>query len=330
MSKQSMTISIRRLREDEAVVDDMASEVRAGLSGQPRTLPSKYFYDERGSRLFDQITRLPEYYLTRTETGILEEVSSAIIGSARPDEMVELGAGFSRKTRLLIEAMERRAKRGRLVALDVSEEPLREAGSRLLRAYPWLEYEGFVGDFERDLGRLPRRGRRLVVFLGSTMGNIHPDERVEFLRHVGEGLEEDDALLIGLDLVKERDVLEAAYDDAAGVTAQFNLNVLDVIEERLDAKLDKDAFEHVARFDDEREWIEMNLRATRPTEIDLADGHEPIALEKGEEIRTEISCKFTRPRVEEALEGAGMELVRWDSDEEKRFALVLARQRKEG
>ena len=317
-------ITITRLRDGGEPTGRMAEEVRDGLSQRPRRLPSKYFYDERGSELFDEITLLPEYYLTRAESEILEEVGEQIVRDVRPYELVELGAGFSRKTRILLEAMTRVGEGGRLVCLDVAEEPLRQAGERLLERFPELTFEGVVGDFEQDLGRISRRGSRLVAFLGSTFGNFEESQRLPFLRQVRRMLHPGDGFLIGLDLVKDPQELEAAYNDAAGVTAAFNKNLLEVLNSELEGDFPLDAFEHVARYDEEQSRIEMLLRATRDLDVHLAAIDHRDHLERGEVIRTELSCKFTRERVEDMFSSVDLRITRWDTDLRERFALALA------
>jgi L-histidine N-alpha-methyltransferase len=302
----------------------LARDARAGLTGRPRSLPPKYFYDGRGSQLFEEITRLPVYYLTRAETAILERVSGAIVAALRPREIVEIGAGFSRKTQLLLDALERSGGR-RFVPIDVSVEALRAAGERLLELYPWLEFLGVHGDFERDLARVPRSGSRLVCFLGSTIGNLEAAERVPFLRTVRAMLEPGDRFLLGVDLVKPVARLEAAYDDARGVTAEFNRNVLAVLNRELDGDLPLEAFAHRAFYDQEQERIEMRLVARRAVRARLARLDLELDFDPGEELHTEISCKFRRETVLAALRGAGLELERWETDEPGDFALALAR-----
>lgn len=321
---QSDAITITRLRAAEELSGHMAEDIRAGLSSRPRRLPSKYFYDERGSQLFDEITLLPEYYVTRAETEILEETAEEVIRAVEPDELIELGAGFSRKTRILLEAISRSRDGGRLVCLDVAEEPLRDAGERLLDRFPQLTFEGVVGDFEQDLGRISRHGRRLVAFLGSTFGNFEEEQRLPFLKQVRRMLVPGDAFLIGLDLVKDKRDLEAAYNDAAGVTAEFNKNLLRVLNRELEADFPLDAFEHRAPWIEERARIEMRLRALRDVEVRLAGIDETARLEEGEEIRTELSCKFTRERAQELLAAADLHLHGWYTDLRERFALALA------
>jgi L-histidine Nalpha-methyltransferase len=303
----------------------LEADVLAGLFATPKRLPPKYFYDARGSELFELITRLPEYYPTRAEAEILEAVAGPIAARLRPEELLELGSGSSRKTRLLLEAMHAVGSGARYVALDVSEDALQSAGSALLRSYPWLEFRGFVGDFDRHLEGLPRRGRRLVAFLGSTIGNLHPRERVPFLSNVAALLREDDRFLLGVDLVKETSTLEAAYDDAAGVTAEFNRNVLHVLNRELDADFDVGRFEHCAWYDEEQAWIEMALRATAHMTVSFPTLDRKAEFVEGELMQTEISCKFTRSTVVQGFAAAGLELERWDLDPLGRFGLALAR-----
>jgi L-histidine N-alpha-methyltransferase len=302
----------------------LCADVRAGLTASPRSLPPKWFYDARGSALFERITRLPEYYLTRAESEILGAVADPLIALARPDELVELGSGSSRKTRLLLEAMHRQGGRPRYAPLDISEDALAGAAAALWQSYPWLAFDGYVGDFTADLPHLPRHGRRLVAFLGSTIGNYPPPERAALLASVAAALAPGDRFLLGADLVKGQAVLEAAYDDAAGVTAEFNRNVLRVLARELRADIPVEAFEHVAFYDERNAWIEMRLRAGSAVTLRFPTLGLDAAFAAGEELRTEISCKFTRPVVEAELAAAGLRLERWDTDAQGRFALALA------
>ncbi len=299
-------------------------DVIKGLASTPKELSPKYFYDARGSALFERITALPEYYLTRAETEILEREADAILEHVRPDKLIELGSGSSRKTELLIRAMEHTGA-NRYVALDVSEDALCEAAERLTERHPELDVGVVVADFDGSLDVIERHGRRLVLLLGSTIGNFPPGPREEFLTRIGALLKDDDRFLLGVDLVKDRATLEAAYDDAAGVTAEFNKNVLRVLNRELDGNLPLDAFEHVAFYDAENAWIEMRLRATRTVDARLRGIDLALHFEAGEEMRTELSCKFTRESVERSLAVAGLALERWIEDAGGRFALVLAR-----
>ena len=301
----------------------LAADVRAGLTATPKTLPPKWFYDAAGSELFELITLLPEYYQTRTETQILEAVAGPIVAQVRPAEVVELGSGSSRKTRLLLEAMLAVGSGDRYVPFDVSEDALRGAADDLTAAYPWLAVEGVVGDFDHHLAEVPRAGRRLVAFLGSTIGNLHPSEHVGFLRDVRAMLQPGDAFLLGLDLVKDTATMEAAYNDAAQVTAAFNRNVLHVLRRELDLQVDPEAWDHIARYREERAWIEMALAPRADVALHFPTLDLDVAVAAGEEIRTEISCKFTRAGVERIVVEAGMDMSRWDTDPDDRFALAL-------
>jgi L-histidine Nalpha-methyltransferase len=306
----------------------LARDAAAGLAATPKTLPSKYFYDARGSELFEQITRLPEYYQTRAETTILEAVAGDIVATVGPETIVELGSGSSRKTRLLLDAMRQASSGETYVPFDVSADALATAAERLTRERPWLQVLPVVGDFERDLDRLPRHGRTLIAFLGSTIGNLHPHEQPAFLRQLTASCQPGDAVVVGFDLVKDRMTLEAAYNDTAGVTAQFNRNILCVLNRELHGTVPVDAFQHVARYNDAEGWIEMALRAIRVVTATLTDADTGTAitvhLDAGEEIRTEISCKYTRGQVERLVASAGLRLDRWDTDPRGLFAVATA------
>jgi L-histidine N-alpha-methyltransferase len=319
-----------RLSEPRDQREQLAKDARRGLGSRPKSLPAKYFYDERGSRLFEEITELPEYYPTRAETIILEATSSEIVSDVDPAELVEIGSGSSRKTRLLIEAMGRPRESGRYVAFELSESALLGALRALHESYAWLELRGVIGDFETDIPRIPRQGRGLVALLGSTLGNLDSPGRVAFLRELAALLGPGDGLLLGLDLVKEPAVLEAAYDDTRGVTAAFNLNVLEVLNRELDGDLPVEDFEHVAVYDRARARIEMRLRASRDIEAELPRAGLRLRFAAGEEILTEISCKFTREVAERELGEAGLRVERWDTDPQGLFALALARPRPAG
>jgi L-histidine N-alpha-methyltransferase len=302
----------------------LADDVRRGLGATPKWLPPKWFYDARGSELFEQITRLPEYYLTRAEREILEAITDGLAERLRPDELVELGSGSSRKTRLLLEAMHRHRGGRRYAPLDVSDDALQGAAAALTSSYPWLDFEGFVGDFTADLPKVPRRGRRLLAFLGSTIGNLDPRQRAALLAGVAAALRPEDRFLLGVDLVKDPAVLRAAYDDAAGVTAEFNRNLLRVLNRELGAGIPLDAFEHVAVYDQRHARIEMRLRAGRDLRVRFPTLDLEVAFAAGEELRTEISSKFTREVVERELAAAGLRLGSWHTDGQRRFAVALA------
>ncbi len=306
--------SVRALRED----------VARGLTSAPKELPPKWFYDERGSQLFDEITRLPEYYPTRREREILLARADEIASVTRAEALVELGSGTSEKTRILLDALARAGSLRRFVPFDVSEECLRDAAAAIDELHPGLEVHAVVGDFDRHLNRLPLDGRCVVAFLGGTIGNFPPHERARFLKELAASLGNDDHVLIGFDLVKDVRRLEAAYNDAAGVTADFNRNVLRVINRELGADFDVDAFEHVAFFDTDEEWIEMRLRAGAEQLVHVDELDLDVVLAAGEDIRTEISAKFRPERVEQELSDAGLGLRRWWTDGAGDFGLAVA------
>jgi L-histidine N-alpha-methyltransferase len=308
--------------------DDLAStlreDARRGLTSHPKWLPPKWFYDERGSQLFEAITRLPEYYASRCERSILDERSGQIAELTLADTVVELGAGTSEKTRLLLDALWRSGTLRRFAALDVSEPTLRAAGGGLLASYPGLEVTAVVGDFERHLDRLPTDGRRLIAFLGGTIGNLEPPQRRRFLHQLSAGMKAGDCLLLGADLVKDPSRLQAAYEDAAGVTASFNRNVLHVLNRELGADFVPDRFDHVARWIPEAEWIEMHLRSGPEQRVLVPAIGVEAHFEAGEEMRTEISAKFRRSGVEAELADAGLDLAHWWTDPSGDFALSLS------
>ncbi len=299
-------------------------DVSAGLTSSPKELPPKYFYDARGCELFDEITRLPDYYPTRCERSILGERAPEIARLSGADTLVELGSGTSEKTRLLLDALADEGRLRRIVAFDVSEPTLRAAAATLSHEYPQADVRAVVGDFEHHLGAIPTGGRRLVAFLGGTIGNLVPKQRALFLSEVASLMAPGDGLLLGTDLVKDVARLEAAYDDAAGVTAAFNRNVLHVVNRELGADFVPDRFDHVARFDPDEEWIEMWLRSTGPQRVRVADLGLTVRYEAGEAMRTEISAKFRRPGVEVELGGADLALARWWTDQAGDFAVSLA------
>jgi L-histidine N-alpha-methyltransferase len=302
-----------------ALVDD----VRAGLLAEPRWLPPKYFYDDRGSELFDEITRLPEYYPTRAERALLEAHADDIVHAADARVLLELGSGSSEKTQLLLDALDRANHLGAYVPVDVSAGALRGAVGDLAVARPSLPVHPVVADFENHLADLPVPGRRLVAFLGSTIGNLVPADRARFFADLGSALHSGETLLLGVDLVKASDRLVAAYDDAAGVTADFNRNVLRVLNRELQADFQPDEFDHVAIWNAADEWIEMRLRARRAMTVTVPDADVTIELLAGEEIRTEISAKFRRLTIESELVAAGFRPLGWWSDGD--YALALAR-----
>ena len=305
--------------------DALRADALAGLTCSPKDLPPKWFYDDRGSQLFDEITRLDEYYPTRCERAILVARADEIAAASGADTLVELGSGTSEKTRLLLDAFARAELVRRFVPFDVSEMTLRDAAASISAEHPGVEVHAVVGDFERHLDRLPVGGRRLVAFLGGTIGNLAPATRAEFLASVAAGMAPGDSFLLGTDLVKDADRLVTAYDDGAGVTAAFNRNVLAVINRELGADFDLDAFEHVARWNPDEEWIEMWLRAPVAQTVKVPELDLIVEFAAGEEMRTEISAKFRRERVEAEVAAAGLELIHWWTDPDGDFALSLSR-----
>ena len=304
----------------------LAEDVLDGLTRPFKELPPKHFYDARGAELFDQICELPVYYPTRTERAILAEAATELAALTGAVELVELGSGTAAKTRVLLDALHGAGTLERYVPIDVTESMVRDCAQELTLEYPGLSVHGVIGDFERHLDRVPpAEGPRLVVFLGGTIGNFPPGSRRRFLRKIGELLGPEDHLLMGTDLVKDPRVLEAAYDDPEGVTAEFNLNVLHVLNRELDADFDPADFEHVALFDDRHEWIEMRPRARRDHTVTVRALELPVHFDAGEELRTEISAKFTPQRLEGDLDAAGLALVRWFTDPDDLFALTLSR-----
>ena len=307
----------------------MARDVRAGLAATPKDLSPwpKYFYDAEGSRLFEEITAQPEYYQTGAELSILRSRSGEIVTRTRCRELVELGSGSASKTRALIDALiDANDVPARYVPFDVSESALRESGERLVSEYPGLEIRGFIGDFDHSLGRLlgrPSDRNRLVAFLGGTIGNFTPEKRQEFLGTLRAGLREGDRALIGLDLVKDEQILEAAYNDDAGVTARFNRNMIRVINNRLGADLDPGLFSHRAVYNADRERIEMWLHSE--AEQKTRTPHLKARFERGEGVRTEISTKFTPDSAARTFKAGGLELLDLYTDDRNLFALALGK-----
>ena len=300
---------------------DLAAEVLEGLSRPLKELPPKLFYDAAGSELFDRITGLPEYYPTRCEGEILERRAAEILAAAGADELVELGSGSAAKTRVLLATGALR----RYVPVDVSASVVERCAEELPAAHPGLEVHGLIGDFHRDLVHLPHGNRRLFAFLGGTVGNLHPAERVDFLARLRALMGGRDRLLLGTDLVKDAATIEAAYNDSQGVTAEFNRNVLHVLNRELDAGFPPDRFEHVAFFNREESWIEMRLRSLDARTVRIGAADAEIELAAAEDIRTEISAKFTPERIEADLAAAGLALDELWTDSGGSFALSLAR-----
>jgi L-histidine Nalpha-methyltransferase len=320
----------------------LAEDVLDGLTRPAKELAPKYFYDTRGSELFDRITELPEYYPTRAERAILEAEADAIVAAERSGderaargrgaaELVELGSGTAAKTRVLLDAMARAGTLRRYVPFDVDEQLVRDVADALTAEYPGLDVHGVAGDFERHLDEIPPAqpgSPRIVAFLGGTIGNFPPGSRRRFLRTLAERLDDDGFLLLGTDLVKDPRVLEAAYDDSAGVTAEFNRNVLLVLNRELGADFDPALFDHVTFYDPAHQWIEMRLRARRAHTVHIPAIELDVEFARGEELRTEISAKFTPERVAADLTAAGLELRTWLTDPQERFALSLSRRRR--
>jgi L-histidine Nalpha-methyltransferase len=304
----------------------LADDVLDGLTRPFKELPPKHFYDAYGAELFDRICELPEYYPTRTERAILEQRSAEIVAATGAAEIVELGSGTAAKTRLLLRAMAEAGTLHRYVPIDVTESMVVSCADELVEEFPGLRVHGIVGDFERHLSHVPApEGPRVVAFLGGTIGNFTPGSRRRLERAIAQLLRPGvDHLLLGTDLVKDPAVIEAAYDDSAGITAEFNRNVLRVINRELDADFDVDAFEHVAFFDREREWIEMRLRALRRMDVHVGQLGLDVTFVPREELRTEISAKFTIKRLGADLAAAGLELRDVLTDPEELFALSLS------
>jgi L-histidine Nalpha-methyltransferase len=305
----------------------MAREVRAGLSAWPKELAPKWFYDERGSQLFEQITELEEYYPTRAERGILTARATDIVAAAgEPRTLIELGSGSAAKTRVLLDAMRDAGSLEVYAPVDISEEITQETAEALVEEYPGLDVHGLVCDYEAHLERVPQAVQpRIIAFLGGTIGNLYPGPRRDFLARIRALLDPGDHLLLGTDLIKDRDRLELAYDDPEGVTAEFNKNVLHVLNRELDADFDPDCFEHVARFDEREERVDIRLRSLCDQDVRLEGIDLVTHFAVGEEMRTEISTKFSRPRLEAVYADAGLELVGWFTDEAEDYALSLAR-----
>ncbi|MCM6777185.1 L-histidine N(alpha)-methyltransferase [Nocardia sp. CDC159] len=312
---------------DDDLTAALRSDARAGLTASPKSLPPKWFYDARGSELFEAITQLPEYYPTRTERALLREVVGEVARIAQAEVLVELGAGSAEKTKLLLDALGAEGPLKTYVPQDVSAAALRGAAAEIAAAFPGLGVHGVVSDFTDTLHNLPGGGRRMIAFLGGTIGNLVPAERAAFLSGIQQVLEPGEQLLLGAGLVIDPAVLVPAYDDAAGVTAEFNRNVLYVLNSRLRADFDPEAFAHVALWDAENEWIEMRLEATRDMTVTVADLDLTVEFAAGEQMRTEISAKFRTDGLAAELESAGFATERIWTDPAERFALLLAERR---
>ena len=309
---------------DEA--DDRASLYDAtlrGLRAGVKELPAFWLYDEQGSRLYEEITRLPEYYLPRREAEILRDRADVIAKRTQARALVELGAGTAKNSRLLLDALAAEGTLERFVPLDVSEQTLRASAQAIAASYPRVSVHAIVGDFERHLGALPRDGRRLIAFLGSTIGNLYPDQRGRFLGTIASMLGRDEAFLVGVDLVKDVARLEAAYTDSSGVTETFVRNALTGVNRELGATFDQRRFAYEARWDPEREWMDIGLRARQAHTVSIPRLELDVAFEKGEPLRVEISSKFRRERFELETARAGFRLDSWWTDAAGDFAVAL-------
>lgn len=303
----------------------LAHDVKVGLTATPKWLPSKYFYDEAGSLLFDRICETEEYYPTRAEAGLLAAIAEEVMARVRPTHLVELGSGPARKARILLRAAGLRGVRCVYVPFDVSDSMLCQSARALLREFDWLRVHGLVGDYDFHLEKMPQGGRRLVAFLGGTIGNFTEEEGASFLGRIASTFGEDDRLLLGTDLLKSRAVLHRAYNDAQGLTAAFNRNILRVLNRELGANFVPERFAHLAFLHEREAQIEMHLRAREAHEVRIEHLGLRIPFEKGETIRTEISRKFTRESVERLLAMAGLELEAWFVSPEPSFALSVSR-----
>ncbi|MES1926807.1 hypothetical protein T31B1_15850 [Salinisphaera sp. T31B1] len=308
-------------------VPSLVDDVRAGLLSPPRRLPPKYFYDDHGSRLFEAICETPEYYPSRAEAALLAEHGVDIIEATRPEHLLELGSGSSRKTRHLFDACDRLGAACTYWPFDVSAQMMLDAGTALADDYPWLDVHALIGDYTGGLAgvSLPEAGRRLIVFLGGTLGNFEPADAQAMLEEIAALMRGDDALLLGLDRVKDRGRLEAAYDDAQGITAEFNRNVLSVLNRELDADFPVADYRHRAVFDAEHARIEMRLVAERGHRVSLGALDETIAIDAGEEIVTEFSHKFTPASIQRLLARAGLKLDAHFEAGDGDYSLLIAR-----
>jgi L-histidine Nalpha-methyltransferase len=303
----------------------LAVDARMGLSAPFKELPPKYFYDERGSILFEEITRLPEYYPTRAERAILDLRGEEVVAAAEPSTLMELGSGSAAKTRRLLDAMHEAGFLEAYVPVDISEEITRHTAGQLVEEYPGLRVHGVVCDYETHLERVPREPGGLIAFLGGTIGNFQPQIRRSFLARIASLMYPEDRFLLGTDLVKDRERLEAAYNDSAGVTAAFNKNVLQVLNRELGADFDPAAFAHLAFWDELNSWIDIRLRSLSRQTVTIPTLGMEVEFAEGEEMRTEISAKFTREQLEVVYREVGLEIVDWWTDPDDLFALSLAR-----
>ncbi len=321
-TEASITIDVPLTREDP---DTLGNIVKTGLLANPRTLPSKLFYDERGSTLFEQICELPEYYQTRTEHQLLVTWADEIVRLSEAEELVELGSGAATKTRVLLDAMAQAEQLRYFVPFDVDETIVRRVSEELVQEYPGLQIHGVAGDFLAHLEHIPEGGKRLVIILGGTIGNLPTIAAEDFLTAVNTEMASGDFFLLGVQLITDSSRLEAAYNDQRGITAKFNKNILRVLRNQLGAQCEPDNFDHVARYNPGAHRIEMWLRSTQDQSIDIPNLDLSVPIKKGEEIRTELSAKFDRSLAENLLMTSGFELVKWYTDSEQLISLALAR-----
>ena len=322
-----MTFQIDNHLDDDYFERTLRNDVLNGFENDFKELPPKWFYDDHGSQLFEEITQLEEYYPTEAERSILRDHAHEIAAIAGADTLVELGSGAADKTRVLLDAMQATGQLRRFVPFDVSSGILESSSVALLDEYPGLDIHGVVGDFEHHLSKIPAEGTRLTALLGGTIGNFNPNERKGLLTDIAANKNPGDTLLLGTDLVKDHDRLVLAYDDPHGVTAAFNKNLLNVLNSRLDANFDLDTFEHVARFDTVHEWMDLRLRSLIDQTIRIEDLDLDVHFAAGEEMRTEISAKFRKDGIAHELETVGLELVGWWTDARGDYALSLSRVR---
>lgn len=324
-----MTNATSRLRVDNYLDDDyfdraLRSDVFQGLQLSPKKLPPKWFYDDRGSELFEQITRLDEYYPTEAERAILNTYAADIARASGADTLVELGSGAADKTRVLLNGLSETGQLKHFVPFDVSEGILRSSSMDLLDDYPELTISGVVGDFEHHLSKIPNEGKQLTALLGGTVGNFYPELRGVFLKEIVAGMKPGDSFLLGTDLVKNTARLELAYNDPQGITAAFNMNVLHVLNDRVKANFNPDQFEHYAVFDTENEWIDIRLRSLADQDVRVEELDLDVHFDEGEFLHTEISAKFTRGKVAKEVADAGLELTEWWVDPNGDYAVSLS------
>lgn len=303
--------------------DDFKKDLLEGLTAPQKFIPSKYFYDTYGSGLFEKICHLPEYYLTRTELSILKESAPAIMENFQDGDIIELGSGMSEKITTLLDAVYQSYPANiRYIPVDVSESALREASKRLLERYPDLRVLGIITDFTKHIEKIPAERNKILILFGSTIGNFSEKEMVAFLRNIAQVIGPDDRFLLGMDMVKQKEVLELAYNDGQGITSEFNKNILSVINREFDANFHLDHFEHVAFFHSEKNQVEMHLRARDKVLVEIKGLNLSITMKKGETIRTEISRKFTVRSAETIIAEAGLIVNRWFFDPHRWFSLV--------